>query len=169
MNKPAFPSFDQFPQGMDFLKQFWAQGAQAGAVPSPAASPTPAFQQAMGQYLMPTFDLDELDKRITDLRTVLQFMELNTNMLRQSMQTLEVQRNTLATLKSMAQPKDEKAKNEKAKDEANNPAAPWMAAWQSMMQGAQASVAQATTTQASAPAAVKKPTAKKSAAKKTKA
>jgi hypothetical protein len=160
MNNPAFPSFDQFPQGMDFLKQFWAQGANAGAANNPAATPTPAFQQAMGQYLMPTFDLEELDKRMTDLRTVLQFMELNTNMLRQSLQALEVQRNTLATLKSMAQAKTEN-NSEKTTADASDPTAPWMAAWQSMMQGAQA-----VTATASAPAAVKKPAAKKPVAKK---
>ncbi len=166
MNNPSFPSFDQFPQGMDFLKQFWAHGANATPSASPMASPTPALQQVMGQYLMPTFDLDELDKRMTDLRTVLQFMELNTNMLRQSLQALEVQRNTLATLKSMAQPK---AQTDTAKDDASNPAAPWMAAWQGMMQNAQATVAAAT--QAAAPvaaAAAKKPAAKKAPAKTTK-
>lgn len=154
MNNPSFPSFEQFPQGMDFLKQFWAHGANAPAS-NPAASPTPALQQVMGQYLMPTFDLDELDKRMTDLRTVLQFMELNTNMLRQSLQALEVQRNTLATLKSMSQPK-----TEATKEDASNPSAPWMAAWQGMMQNAQATVAAAT--KAATPAA---PTAKKAAAK----
>jgi hypothetical protein len=163
MNNSSFPSFDQFPQGMDFLKQFWAHGANAPTA-NPAASPTPALQQVMGQYLMPTFDLEELDKRMTDLRTVLQFMELNTNMLRQSLQALEVQRNTLATLKSMSQPK-----TEAAKDDASNPSAPWMAAWQGMMQNAQATVAAAAkaaeTTMPAAPAA-KKAAAKAPAAKK---
>jgi hypothetical protein len=168
MNNPSFPSFDQFPQGMDFLKQFWAHGASAAPTANPAASPTPALQQVMGQYLMPTFDLDELDKRMTDLRTVLQFMELNTNMLRQSLQALEVQRNTLATLKSMAQPK-----TEATKDDTSNPAAPWMAAWQGMMQNAQATVAAASKTAAPVAAtatasATKKPAAKKAAAKTTK-
>jgi hypothetical protein len=123
MNTTAFPSIDQFPQGMDFLKQFWAQGA--GAASSAKASPTPAFQQAMGQYLLPTMDLPELDKRISDLRTVLQFMELNTAMLRQSLNALEVQRNTIATLQSMSQ---------KPPSETSAPAAAWFDAWQSMMQ-----------------------------------
>lgn len=159
MNTSVFPSFDQFPQGMDFLKQFWAHGASATPSASPMASPTPALQQVMGQYLMPTFDLDELDKRMTDLRTVLQFMELNTNMLRQSLQALEVQRNTLAALKSMAQPK-----TEAAKDDASNPVAPWMQAWQGMMQNAQATVV--TSTKAAAPEPATTPAAKKPAAKK---
>ncbi len=132
----AFPSFEQFPQGMDFLKQFWAQSA----APSPAqATATPAFQQAMGQYLLPTLDVDELDKRINDLRTVLQFMELNTNMLRQSLQALEVQRSTLAALHAMAQPASGAATNtashpHSSPDSPPHPATPWLAAWQSMMQ-----------------------------------
>jgi hypothetical protein len=113
----ATPSFDAFPQGMAFLKQFWAQGAAAG-IPSaaftaaqaaantpPASAPLSApFMQAMTQYMMPTMDIAELDKRITDLRTVLQFMEMNTKLLHQSLQTLEVQRNTIALFHSMAQP-----------------------------------------------------------------
>lgn len=124
-----------FPNGMDFMKQFWQQGAASTAAPQ-AAAPSPAFAQAMGQYMMPTFDLDELDKRIADMRTVLQFMELNTNVLRQSLNTLEVQRNTVATLQSMAKPA---ASNEQAAStdaDTSAAAAPWLAAWQSMMQAA---------------------------------
>ncbi len=157
MSAAPFPAFEQFPQGMDFLKQFWAQAAPA---PSPAtAAPTPAFQQAMGQYLMPTFDLETLDKRITDLRSVMQFMEMNTNMLRQSLNALEVQRNTVATLQNMAQPKEEGA-------ETSAVAAPWMAAWQSMVQAAAPMTVQtpAPSAQAAKKAARQKPAAKKATA-----
>jgi hypothetical protein len=166
MSAAPFPSFEQFPQGMDFLKQFWAQAAP----PSPAMSAeaqqaSPAFQQAMGQYLMPTFDLETLDKRITDLRTVLQFMDMNTNMLRQSLNALEVQRNTVATLQSMAQPKAGNAADASV-------ASPWMAAWQSMVQTATQSATQTASPAASraAPKAAtsKKATVKKAAPKTTK-
>jgi hypothetical protein len=128
---------NNFPNGMDFMKQFWQQGAASTAAPQ-SASPSPAFTQAMGQYMMPTFDLEELDKRIADMRTVLQFMELNTNLLRQSLNTLEVQRNTVATLQSMtkpAAPHDNSATSTES-GAANAAAAPWLAAWQSMMQAA---------------------------------
>jgi hypothetical protein len=116
--------FSSFPQGMVFLKQFWAQGASTlGAAPA-----SPAFTQVMGQYLAPTMDLAELEKRLNDLKTVLQFMELNTQLLRQSLQALEVQHATLSALKSMAaEPSD-----------STNAAAPWLAAWQSMMAAAPA-------------------------------
>jgi hypothetical protein len=130
MDNP-FTNMATFPQGIDFLKQMWAQGLAAqGGMPNLSSVPgmateTPtrptapasaaataaapggmsqAFQQSMASYLMPTFDVAELDKRIGDMRTVLQFMDMNTNILRQTLQALEVQRNTVAALHSMMQP-----------------------------------------------------------------
>jgi hypothetical protein len=52
--------------------------------------------------MVPTLDIDELDKRIGDLRAVEQWLALNASMLRASIQALEVQRNTIATLKSLS-------------------------------------------------------------------
>jgi hypothetical protein len=153
MNTSAFPSIDQFPQGMDFLKQFWAQGA--GAAASAQASPTPAFQQAMGQYLLPTMDLPELDKRISDLRTVVQFMELNTAMLRQSLNALEVQRNTIATLQSMSQ---------SSHPQTADPAAGWFDAWQNLIKQ---NVTNAAPPNATAKGSARKPTDDKAAPKKS--
>jgi hypothetical protein len=155
-----------FPNGMDFMKQFWQQGA-ASTMPNAAASAStsasPAFAQAMGQYMLPTFDLDELDKRIADMRTVLQFMELNTNLLRQSLSTLEVQRNTLATLQSMAKPASP-ATDDAATDAAS--ATPWLSAWQSMMHAASQGAASAPP---AATSAAKKTAAKRKAAPAKKA
>ena len=145
-NFSNMPSIDQFPQGMDFLKQFWAQGAAAPTAAAPAA--TPAFQQAMGQYFLPTFDVEELDKRIGDLRTVLQFMDLNANMVRQSLSALEVQRNTIAALHTMAQTKPSDAAQPTSPVHA---AMPWLNAWQQMMQTATAPVPTAQQTSAPAP------------------
>ncbi len=141
-----------FPNGMDFMKQFWQQSAASTASPAAAtANPSGAFTQAMGQYMMPTFDLDELDKRIADMRTVLQFMELNTNVLRQSLSTLEVQRNTLATLQSMAKPVGSSSDEAAAEATATTP---WLSAWQSMVQ------AGADLAKPAAQATAKKPAAK---------
>ncbi len=50
--------------------------------------------------LAPTVDIDELDRRIADLKAVEQWLTLNLNLLRTSVQALEVQRGTLATLKA---------------------------------------------------------------------
>ena len=55
----------------------------------------------MGQWIAPTLDPEELDKRISELRTVQFWLEQNARMLAASIQALEVQRMTLSTLKSM--------------------------------------------------------------------
>jgi hypothetical protein len=44
---------------------------------------------------------DDLDKRIADLKAVETWLNMNTTMLRATIQTLEVQRGTIATIKSM--------------------------------------------------------------------
>jgi hypothetical protein len=49
----------------------------------------------------PTLSVEELDKKINDLKAVEAWLNLNTNMLRGSIQALEVQRDTIATLKSV--------------------------------------------------------------------
>ncbi len=50
--------------------------------------------------MTPTIDPDELDKRIADLKTVEQWLVLNLNLLRGSMQALQLQRDTLSSLQS---------------------------------------------------------------------
>ena len=53
--------------------------------------------------ILPTMDPNELEKRIKDLRAVEGWLRMNLNMLTASINTLEVQRATLMTLKSFAQ------------------------------------------------------------------
>jgi hypothetical protein len=55
----------------------------------------------IGQWIAPTLDPAELDKRIGELRTVQYWLEQNARMLAATIQALEVQRMTLSTLKSM--------------------------------------------------------------------
>jgi hypothetical protein len=55
----------------------------------------------VGQWVAPTLDPEELDKRIGELRTVQFWLEQNAAMLGTTIQALEVQRMTLATLKTM--------------------------------------------------------------------
>lgn len=57
----------------------------------------------------PTLDLEELDKRIADLKTVEQWLTLNMNMLQGTIQALEIQRGTIATLKAFGAPLDSAA------------------------------------------------------------
>jgi hypothetical protein len=83
-------SFSKFIPGFDFL-QGLAKGASA-AMPG------------VGQWVAPTLNPEELSKRINELRTVQFWLEQNASMLGATIQALEVQKMTLATLKSMNVP-----------------------------------------------------------------
>lgn len=65
---------------------------------------------------VPTLSAEEINKKITDLKTVESWLTMNMNMLRATIQTLEVQSGTIAVLQSMsvamgggAQPKENAA------------------------------------------------------------
>lgn len=60
----------------------------------------------MSQWVAPTLDPEEIEKRIRDLRTVQFWLEQNAKMIGATIQALEVQRMTLSTLKSMNLPLD---------------------------------------------------------------
>ena len=81
-------NFDAFMPGFDFLKQF-AQANPAAAMPAAA------------QWVTPTLDPAELDKRIQDLKSVQFWLDQNAKALSATIQALEVQRMTLSTLQSM--------------------------------------------------------------------
>ncbi len=81
------PEFAKMVPGFDFLQ---------GLVKN-AGSVLPNI----GQWVAPTLDPDELDKRIEELRTVQFWLEQNARMLAATIQALEVQRMTLSTLKTM--------------------------------------------------------------------
>uniref|UniRef100_UPI0035C0659E PhaM family polyhydroxyalkanoate granule multifunctional regulatory protein n=1 Tax=Azohydromonas aeria TaxID=2590212 RepID=UPI0035C0659E len=81
------PDFTKLVPGFDFLQKL-VGGANA-AMP------------AMGQWVAPTLNPEELEKRISELRTVQFWLEQNARMLGATIQALEVQRMTLTTLKTM--------------------------------------------------------------------
>lgn len=56
---------------------------------------------SIGQWVAPTLNPQELEKRIEELRTVQFWLEQNARMLGATIQALEVQRMTLSTLKTM--------------------------------------------------------------------
>jgi hypothetical protein len=85
-NAPA-SSFTKLVPGFDFL-----QGLVKNAG---AALPN------IGQWVAPTLNPEELEKRIEELRTVQFWLEQNARMLGATIQALEVQRMTLSTLKTM--------------------------------------------------------------------
>ncbi|MBI3525795.1 MAG: hypothetical protein HY066_14960 [Betaproteobacteria bacterium] len=71
---------------LEFLKSMW--GGMGFPLPGMVA---------------PTLDAGDLDKRIADLKAVEGWLKMNLNMLQASIQGLEMQRLTLATLQSMSQ------------------------------------------------------------------
>ena len=60
-----------------------------------------AAMPSVGQWIAPTLDPVELDKRIEELRTVQFWLEQTARLLAATIQALEVQRMTLSTLKTM--------------------------------------------------------------------
>lgn len=100
-----FPGFPGFPPA-EMLDKMWSMmrltpfgSAFPGMQPGTAqgfASPL----SAMSDMMAPLTNVEELDKRITDLRAVEQWLKLNLNMLQSAIQALEVQRATLATLRA---------------------------------------------------------------------
>ncbi len=78
----------------------------------------------------PTLDVDELDKRITDLKTVEGWLKMNLNMLSMSIQALEVQRAALGAVKAMRE--TAAAGGEGAQNPFMNAAAMWP--WNLMQQ-----------------------------------
>jgi hypothetical protein len=59
---------------------------------------------AMSQWVAPTLDPEELDKRIQELKTVQFWLDQNARLMATTIQALEVQRMTLSTFKSMNMP-----------------------------------------------------------------
>jgi hypothetical protein len=112
---PPFPGFPGFPPA-EMLERMWGMmrlspfsSTLSGAHPGGSMGPSLSM---MSDMLAPLTNVEELDKRITDMRAVEQWLKLNLNMLQSAIQALEVQRATLATLRafgafaqsSMAQP-----------------------------------------------------------------
>jgi hypothetical protein len=73
--------------GLEMMRQAWQNMAGAGRLDA---------------AVMPPMSLDELDRRIRELQTVQNWLQLNATMLANTIQGLEIQRSTLATLKSFA-------------------------------------------------------------------
>ncbi len=87
----------------------------------------------------PTLDVDELEKRITDMKAVEGWLKMNLNMLQMSIQGLEMQHATLTTIKAMGEATRQKGPDvaDSGASAATNPfnnAALW--SWLQAMSGA---------------------------------
>jgi ribosomal protein L12E/L44/L45/RPP1/RPP2 len=87
--------FSQFVPGFDFLKNL-AGGAAAGA----GAGSVPGIP-SLASWVAPTLSVEEVDKRIQELKTVQYWLEQNGHALKATIQALEVQKMTLSTLRGM--------------------------------------------------------------------
>lgn len=76
----------------------------------------------MGQWIAPTLNPEELEKRIQELKTVQFWLEQNARLLGTTIQALEVQRMTLSTLQGMNLPMADLAESLKIKPAAPAPA-----------------------------------------------
>ncbi|HZG20408.1 MAG TPA: PhaM family polyhydroxyalkanoate granule multifunctional regulatory protein [Herbaspirillum sp.] len=83
LNHDKMPGAGSVGDTIEFMKKMWSSmGAPAMATPS--------------------LSVEDINKKITDLKTVASWLELNLNMLKATIQTLEVQSATLSTLQAMS-------------------------------------------------------------------
>jgi hypothetical protein len=84
---PNMPGAGAMTDSLEFVKNLWgSMGVPGMSMPSMAA---------------PAMSVEDLDKKIADLKAVEAWLNVNGAMLRATIQGLEVQRGTLATLKTM--------------------------------------------------------------------
>ena len=77
-------SDDQAHDPLNFMRNLW--GNMGFSLPGMVA---------------PTFDVEELDKRIKDLKAVEGWLRMNLSMLQMTIQSLEMQRTTVSTVQAM--------------------------------------------------------------------
>ena len=95
---------------LDFVKNLWG-GMNVPGMGIPG-------------MIMPTLSVEEINKQISDLKAVESWLTLNMNMLRSTIQALEVQSATISTLKSMSASLSAAVKPSAARKTASEPAPP---------------------------------------------
>ena len=93
----SFAGFGKFVPGFDFLQNLATQATQAAGS---AAQKIPQLPN-LGNWVAPTINVEELDRRIDELKAVQFWLDQNATSLKATIQALEVQKMTLATLKGM--------------------------------------------------------------------
>ncbi len=90
----SFAGFGKLVPGFDFLQNLAKQA-------SGSASQSVPQMPNLGSWVAPTLNVEELDKRIQELKAVQFWLDQNAAALKATIQALEVQKMTLATLKGM--------------------------------------------------------------------
>lgn len=93
MSESSAFGFGQFVPGFDFLQNLSKTAAQA--------SPVTGAVPGMASWVAPTLSVEELDKRIQELKAVQFWLDQNATALKATIQAMEVQKMTLSTLQSM--------------------------------------------------------------------
>ena len=148
-------NFDNIMPGLDFLKQFAAAGG------------APGMPQA-AQWVTPTLDPKELEKRIQELKSVQFWLDQNAKTLSATIQALEVQRMTLETLQGMNLGMADVAASMTGKAKATQPVVDplqWWGAVSQQFQSIAAKTIQEMQQQSAATASAKTARAKPAAAK----
>ena len=99
----SLPFTNPVGDSLELMKKMWGFAGLPG-LPNAGnlASMASRIPQQLPNMFAPTLDVNELEKRIADLRAVEQWLELNAGILRTTIQSLEVQRATIATLKGIS-------------------------------------------------------------------
>ncbi|MDP2741886.1 MAG: hypothetical protein Q8O50_00260, partial [Hydrogenophaga sp.] len=90
--------FGKFVPGFEFLQNL--AGQAAGGVAQGLEKSIPQLPN-LGNWVAPTFNVEDLEKRIEELKAVHFWLDQNSKALGATIQALEVQKMTLATLKTM--------------------------------------------------------------------
>jgi hypothetical protein len=95
----------------------------------------------MQGFVAPLLDPEALDKKIADLKMVENWLTVNLNVLRMSIQGLEMQKAGLATFQMFRPPPAPEPKPKQDEAPSEQPAATLADAWWNMLQQAQSAMA----------------------------
>jgi hypothetical protein len=93
-NIPNIPGMGAMTDTLDFMKNMWSSMGVPGMNMQGTGIPG---------MVMPSLSVEEINKKITDLKAVESWLALNMTMLRSTIQALEVQAATITTLQTMGQ------------------------------------------------------------------
>lgn len=97
----GFAGFGKFVPGFDFLQNLVTQTAASAAKTTSLGGSSGLQMPGLGGWIAPTMNVEELDRRIKELKAVQFWLDQNATALKATVTALEVQKMTLATLKDM--------------------------------------------------------------------
>ena len=92
-----FGTIPEFNQSLEMFKTMWGQGATGQAGQFPFTTDASKAAGGLGAAF-PGMDIEELEKRIKDLKSVENWLNLNLNMVRLTIQGMEMQKAALTAM-----------------------------------------------------------------------